>query len=148
MSTWALRPILPRSTTFNGQIVFPMTGLYVPNSLKRYVESVDLTMGSGLLNKYTGFETAKYRSDSDNQLYTIATLAIMLVGDLPRWLQRLMLNLAKGCNGAGMELEFYDDWATMKQYTGRWTNAGDFVDSSELLCGGSIQFSAFSIQDI
>jgi len=50
--------------------------------------------------------------------------------------------------GAGITVDFYDDWATDKQYTGYWVNASDFVDNSELLCGGSIDMQCIEIQDV
>ena len=146
MPAWAIRPVLPSGASFTGQIVHNMTNVTIPNTLKRYVDSVTISESDAYLNKYTGFETKKYRIGNATGATVDASLSIMLVGDLPRWLMGLFESLARGCNGAGMELEFYDDWISSTQYTGRWVNAADFVDNSELLCGGSIDLAVFDMQ--
>ena len=125
-----------------------MTNLEIPNTLSRYVEEVQIVYAQRYVNKFTGFETKKHRFRSSSGSDQEADVSIMLVGDLPRWLCGLLCELAKGCNGAGMRLELYDDWISDKQYTGLWANAGDFVDNSELLCGASMYLKAFDIQDI
>jgi len=149
MPSWALRSVLPDGTSFKGEIVYPMTSLEVPNTFRKYVESLEVSYSDSLyVIKDTGFEHKKYQREATGGIKILATVSIMLVGDLPRWLMCLLINLAIGCNGGGMWVDFYDDWATDKQYTGRWYNAVDFVENSELLCGGSIELECFIIQAI
>jgi hypothetical protein len=148
MPSWALRAVLPTGSVFKGQLSYPMTAIEVPTALKYEIESVGIDYANLYENKNTGFEPKKYRVNSITGTAILATVQIMLVGDLTRVMQAILETLAKGCNGAGLYMDFYDDWISDKQYTGRWVNAGDFVDSSELLCGGSIEMSCFKIQDI
>lgn len=148
MPAWAIRPVLPSGYLFAGQLVYPMTAVTIPNTLKKYVESIELIEANEYMNKYTGFESKKYRVENTAGTAINTSISIMLVGNLPRWMSDLFQSLARGCNGAGMHLEFYDDFATTGQYTGRWVNAADFVDNSEALCGGSIDIECFIAQPI
>ena len=147
MPSWAMRPVLPSGSTFDGQLVYNMTNVEIPDSLVRFIENIDYTWPNRNIDKYTGFEKKKYRLEANTGTDFEVFVSIMLVGDLPRWLQQLFMAVAKGCNG-GMQMDFYDSWATYNQYTGHWTNAADFVDNSELLCGGSIDMAVFKVQDI
>ena len=148
MATWAFRPVLPAGATFTGQTVYGMTAVEVPSSLKRYVDSLDIQYQDIYVEKMTGFQSKKYRLKNTTGTPLQANVTIVLAGNIPRWLQQLFLTIAKGCNGGGMQVDFYDDWATDKQYTCRWVNAGDFIDNSELLCGGALELQAFEIQDV
>jgi len=148
MATWAFRPVLPAGSSFAGQTVYNMTAVEVPNTLLYYVDSLGIEYADIYINKMTGFETKKYRVKNTTGTSVQASLQLTLVGSLPRWLQQLFITIAKGCNGGGMQVDLYDDWATQKQYTCRWINAGDFIDNSELLCAGSLDLEAFVIQDV
>ena len=142
---WAFKPKLPDGATFNGEIVWPSTGMEIPDTFRLYVENVTYSIRNQFDVKYTGFETKKYKIQNTNErLYRF-----MLVGDLPRWMQDALLRLAVAMNGAGMILQFKDNWISgtdesFTTYDGRWLNAGDFVDNSELLCGGSIEYLAYT----
>lgn len=148
MATWAFRPVLPAGSSFNGQTVYNMTNVEVPNTLKRYVESLEIVYADIYINKMTGFESKKYRIKNTTGTSIQASLRLTLIGSLPRWLQQLFVTIAKGCNGGGMQVDLYDDWTSDKQYTCRWVNAGDFIDNSELLCSGSLDLEAFVIQAV
>lgn len=148
MATWALRLVLPAGASFNGQIVWPMTNIEFPNTLKKYTQSVRIVEHSNNLTKHTGFESKKYRIAASTGTDYDIDLSIMLVGDLPRWACELLRDMAVGANGGGIEIQFYDDWITDYQYRGRWVNAGDFVDNSEALCGASIDILAFEKQAV
>ena len=148
MPSWAFKTTVPSGISFDGQIVYDSTLLQIPNTLKKYVQSIDVYHTSYNLVKHTGFEAKIYRKKNTSGTDLEAELSIMLVGDLPRWLQAMFVSLARACVGAGITVDFYDDWATDKQYTGYWVNASDFVDNSELLCGGSIDMQCIEIQDV
>jgi hypothetical protein len=143
-SVWTLKPKLTDGASFNGELVWPSTNLEIKYGFKLYVENVKVTFKNKFDLKYTGFESKKYKIQNGNE----KLFDIMLVGDLPRWLQDALLRLAIAMNGSGMILQFYDDWVTGTElvpitYEGRWLNAADFVDNNELLCGGSIRYLAY-----
>lgn len=148
MPAWALRAVLPSGASYNGQMVHDMTSLTIPNTFKKYVQQVSFDIPGGVLDKYSGFETKKFRVQNDTGVKLAGSVNIMMVGNLDKWMQFHLVSLAKGCNGCGMHIEFYDDWMTDTQYTGRWVNAGDFVDTSEILCGASIDLQIFDMQGI
>ena len=142
--SWSLKPKIPDGYSFDGEIVYTTTGIEISPLLKGYIESINLTGINQYDNKYTGFESKKYQIANSNE----KRIQIMLVGNLPRWLCDSLESLAKAINGAGMILHFYDDFFTGTTesaitYECRWLNAGDFVDNSEILCGGSIELYAF-----
>jgi len=146
--SWTLKPKTPTGDTFSGQMVWNSTVIEIPTTFKEYVESVEHTIKSQYINKYTGFETKKYsiRDSSEHHF------SIMLVGDLPRWVRDLLHVLAISMNGAGMILQFDDTWITSTTstvYDCRWINAGDFVDNSELLNGASMELISYdSVESI
>ncbi len=140
---WTLKPLIPSGYSFDGEIVYPSENLEVDTTFKQYVENVRHKIRPQFQNRYTGFETKKYRvADSSEHVFNI-----MLVGNLPRWLQQLLNRLAVAVNGAGMVLQFDDTWMTTDSsiiYHCRWVNAGDFVDNSILLQGGSIDLISYT----
>jgi hypothetical protein len=148
MPAWAIRPVLPSGVAFNGEIVYNSTLLDVPNTLKKHIESIEIRYSEYNLVKNTGFEHKKYRVKNTGSTSAEAEMSIMLVGNLDRWVQSIFITIARACHGSGMLIEFFDDIATDKQYIGRWVNAGDFVDNSELICGGSIDLVITKITEI
>jgi hypothetical protein len=144
--TWALKPVIPDSIVFGGEMVYPSTNIEIPDTFRNYVEHARFEVKPQFINKMTGFETKKYKTGFVSE----AKFSIMLVGNLPRWLQQSLHRLAISMNGAGMVLQFKDNWisgtdASPVTYECRWNIAGDFVDNSELLCGGSMELHAFGI---
>ena len=143
---WALLPRTPTGATYDGNLVWNSTNIEIPDTFRQYVESINHSIKPMYINKYTGFETKKYyiRDSSEHRFM------IMLVGNLPRWLQEALKRLAIAMNGAGMILQFLDNWVTgtdasSTTYNCRWVNAIDFVDNSELLCGGSMELVSFTL---
>jgi len=145
---WMIRPVLPAGTSFNGQMVYNMTNFELDDTFAKRVDSMSISKPGKYVNKYTGFETTKYRILNTTGNDITSYISIMLVGNLDRWWCQALHRLAIGINGAGMEINFRDTWATAKQYRGKWVNAGDFVDSSELLCGASMEIEAYEEQSI
>lgn len=144
--SWSLKPYIPDGYLFEGQMVWPSTDIEIPD-IKKFVESVSIRKRSKYVNKYTGFETKKYQIEGDTD---IISFNINLIGILPKYLADLFLRLANATNGAGMIIMFYDDWITGTEvspvtYYCRWTNAGDFVDSSALLSGGNLQLISYGL---
>lgn len=148
MATWAFRPVTPAGSSFSGEMVYNMTNVEVPNTFCRYVDSLSVVYPNYNINKESGFLRKKYRRKAASGDDVEAEVSLMLAGDIPRWLRELLETIAKGCSGGGMHVDLYDDWATDKQYTCRWVNSGDFVDNTELLCGGSMDLLAFKIQSV
>ncbi len=143
---WALKPAIPDSITFGGELVYPATDIEVPDDFREYVENACFEIKPQFINKMTGFETKKYKTDTPSEV----KMSIMMVGNLPRWLQQNLQRLAIAVNGAGLEIQFLDNWisgtdSSSITYNCRWENAGDFVDNSELLCGGSLLLHAFGV---
>ncbi len=142
--TWSLKPKIPDGFSFDGELVYSSTSIEISPLLKGYIQSINLAGMDQFDLKYTGFESKKYKVANSNE----KSIRIMLVGNLPRWVCDSLESLAKAVNGAGMIIQFYDDFFTGTEaspitYECRWLNAGDFVDNSELLCGGSIELFAF-----
>jgi len=143
--TYQLKPKLPTGATYgSGQITFPTTNIEVSSDFKNYVETIDIEIRPMYIMKYDGFDAKKYKAHEEN----IRSIDIMLVGNLPRFLHEQLYQLAIATNGAGIAIEFYDDFATGTDaspisYTCRWVNAGDFVESNVIQNGGSIQLIAF-----
>jgi len=142
--SWSIRPKFPTGTTFDGEITWTSTDIEIPDNIYLQLESTNIVIGSQFVNKNTGFEKKKYKKHDNSYV----EYSIMLVGNLPYYLKELLLRLAAAVNGAGMILEFKDNWCmgtinSPIQYECRWTNAGDFVENSELLCGGSIKLLCF-----
>lgn len=145
---WMLRPKLPSTATFSGQIVYNSTGFEVDTSLRKYIDSAGFEIISPYVIKNTGFNKKKYMT---SDMSTI-NYSIMLVGNLPFWMHQTLIRLAIAMNGSGMIMEFRDSFlsGTLDSpvtYNCRWTNAGDFVASSELLHGGSIELIAYTLPE-
>jgi len=143
--SWALKPKLPDGASFSGQIVYPTTDIEFPDTFKNLVEGVRFGIVDQYLIKETGFEKTKYRRHDESQ----KEMQIMLVGNMPRWASELLTRIATAINGPGMILQFYDDWVTGSSaspitYECRWINAGDFVENSHILTGGSLDLIIYS----
>lgn len=148
MPTWAFKPVLPSASVFSGQIVYQSTNINFPNTMKKYVDSVRIFRNSNYANKYTGFETKKYKINANSGNDYDIDINIVMVGNLPFNLFQILRNIAVSINGAGMEVQFYDDWITDKQYRGHWVNAGDFVDNNYIHYGASIQLACYEEQAV
>lgn len=145
--TWAFKTVLPDSATFNGEMVFDSPDLEVDNDIKRFTESAEYSIKQYII-KHTGFEKKKYKNtDASN-----ANISITLVGDLPFTWHQILLRLAIAINGAGCTLQFKDTWISGTStspiiYDCRWLNAGDFVETSELLNGGTMELEAYTMPE-
>lgn len=148
MATWVFRAVLPAGATFSGQIVYDATNINVPTKCKRYIQRVSIERPASVEIKYTGFESKVYRVRNDSENDVLALVSVDTAGDLPRDLYDNFRAMAVGCNGAGMEVQFYDDIASTKQYRGRWINAGDLVESNVIHSGVSLQLACFEVQSI
>jgi len=142
---WTLKPTAD-GVAFGGETVWPSTYLEISDSFKYYVESVSYKTNNQYVNKLTGFVTKKYKVNDADKIYIDITLA----GNIPHWLVDALFSLAQSMNGAGMILQFKDDWINGTEsvpitYDCRWTNSTDFVDSSSLLSGASMQLLAFNV---
>jgi hypothetical protein len=59
------------------------------------------------------------------------------------WLCDRLRRFAYGANGAGIFVEFYDDWITSFIYTGRWVNAGKVTENSMVNGAASIELDCW-----
>jgi hypothetical protein len=144
--SWALKPKLPDGVTFNGQLLYNSTHLEIEDTFSNYVQGVFNRKNSQYVIKYTGFQSKVYKKDDPVR----QIINITLVGNLPRWLFNALRTMAEAINGAGMILQFKDNWITGTEaspvtYTCRWANASDFVENNTLLMGGTMQLIAFNI---
>jgi len=145
---WMIRPVLPTGTTFDGQLLYNITEYEIESVFKKYIESVEFEVMPQFETKITGFTKKKYRKTNSSTI----RISIMLVGNLPFWIHQLILGLAIGCNGAGITIDFRDTFCsatvdTPVTYNCRWLNAGDFVENSELINGGSIDLVAYTLPE-
>jgi len=143
---WMLKPKVPTDDAFAaGKLVWTSTDIEVSTDLKLYVEEVITEIDNKIELKNTGFQKKKYRKEDTSN----TRISIMLVGNLPFWLEEILKRLAVAMNGSGMILQFKDTFANGTNddpitYDTRWINAGDFVENSELLNGGSMELEAFT----
>ena len=143
---WALKPKLPDGAVFGNEIVYQSTVVEIPDTFKLYVSSIQQSTNNQFVNKATGFETNRYKTNDADKI----SIDITLAGNIPHWLEDALKVLAQSMNGAGMILQFLDDWVngtTLQPvtYDCRWINAGDFVNNSTLLSGATMQLLAFNV---
>ena len=131
--------------TAAGEMVAPMDGYSIPIAARVYVNDFSVEYANKFLTKRTGFESVRHTVDLPSGTDILATLDVNFTGDCPAWLFNQLRALAVGISGAGLRVSFNDDWADNMQYTGVWTNAGDFVESFEGMFGASFQMQVFSV---
>lgn len=134
----AITPVFSGAYT-NGPIVYNVSNYTIGDNFKYYVDSMEVVYDSINDLQLSGFSNIKFLQNTYNIAETSGSISITLVGDLPKWLMQQLLQLSKAVMGGGMELSFTDAFATYKTYKCKWENAGDFVENSELLCGGTMQ---------
>jgi len=133
---------------FDGELVWTSTDLVVDESLKNYIENMEIVYRDNFTTNSTGFEKFKHKINSSSGTDIFIDISIQLVGSLPIWLMRQLTQLVKGVCGSGMQLYLKDNWWSDYQYTCRLLNAGDFVENSTLLCGGRLMFGAWERQSL
>lgn len=131
---------------YDGHMINNMTN-FVIDSFDKYIEEINIIYRPVYDYNLTGFETVVYLLNSNTVSNIVADVNIILVGDLPIQIMRQFMQLSKGTLGAGMDLTFIDDIATDRTYIGKWSNAADFVENSELLCGGELFLKCYNIYD-
>jgi hypothetical protein len=132
MPTWILRAVLPDGYTFNGEMVYPITDFEIPYSFKNQIDRVEFKEAPRFNLKINGFEYVQHQIESIETETIISKLSIQTIGSMPLWICDRLRIFSCGCNGSGMFLEFYDDWITNFIYTGRWINAGDIKENSDI----------------
>lgn len=126
------------SGTFGGEMIWRMSSYSIPDTIVKYIDSVEYVHRSRYINKRTGFETTKHTIHSTSDTDTLIDINITFVGNLTRQWMQALTQLAKGVNGAGMEITFRDDFWTDYNYQCRWVNAGNIIENSELICGAGM----------
>ena len=145
MANWTFRASVPTGVSFTGQMPYKMAGYEIVDDIKKSIQSISIRRANRYIVKHTGFEYIKYKAanvavDGDSNLVSIE---IMFIGNMERWAHDMLRRLAIGVNGSGMPIEFFDDIASSYTYKGYWVNAGDFVESSEILCGASMVLECY-----
>lgn len=131
---------------YDGHMINNMTNFVIDN-IDKHVETIDVSYRAAFDYNLTGFDSAIYLLNPNSANNVVADVTVMLVGDLPTHTMQQFIQLSKGILGAGMLLTFVDDIVTDRTYVGKWSNAADFVENSELLCGGSLLVEAYDIYD-
>jgi len=148
MASYVMRAVLPSGTSFDGQIVFDTTTFNIPTECRSQFASVTYSFVPAYVIKNTGFEPIKHRVANTSTTSVEVDVSIQLVGNAERRYVDLLREFAVAIMGAGMYIEFYDDWATDKVYTGRWINAAKFVENSEITGTGKIDFACWKYEDV
>jgi hypothetical protein len=143
MPTWLLRAVVPDGYTFNGEMVQPITNYEIPYEFKRQIDSVNFEETPRFDLKINGFEYVQHQINSKETATIICKVTIQSVGTLPMWLCDRLKRFAYGANGAGIFVEFYDDWITNFIYTGRWINAGAITENSTINGAVSIELDCW-----
>ena len=118
---------------------------FTVSDFKRYVESMSIVYSSIYDRITTGFSDTVYTINPTSNSFTLAEIEINLVGDLTFSLMQQLTQLAKGVLSGGMSLIFDDDFATNNEYYCKWANAGDFVETNEVIGGGVLMLSVYKI---
>lgn len=130
--------------SYSGQMIYNNTNFLVGDSFKKHIESVELAYDA--INKIdgTGFEDTGYLQNAVDSINSTGSIAITLVGDLPKETMEQLHQLAKACIGGGMSLSYYDIGSD-NTFKCKWENAGDFVENDELLCGGTMLLRFYEV---
>ena len=140
----AITPVFSGSYS-NGPLIYNNTNFAIGDNFKYYVEGLEIVYDSIWDRKLTGFSDVIYTQNAVDASHVSGSIAVTLVGDLPTWLMFQLIQLAKACLGGGMELSFNESWVTVKTYSCKWENAGDFVENNELLCGGNMSLKFYGV---
>ncbi len=124
--------------SYGGELVYEATSLLVDDDFIKYIESIEIVHDSTIDKQITGFSDVIYHLNSVTTEQKPGKLLVTLVGDLPKHRKQQLQQLAKACLGGGLSLFISDDIILGSVYYCKWENAGDFVENSELLCGGTI----------
>jgi hypothetical protein len=143
MADYIFRPYAG-GESFNGQIAYPDTTIDIPCDVKRYVDSIDVSESPQYLNKLTGFETIKQKISNSSGSLIETNIKIGLVAKLPDYYYRSFVLLANAINAGGLYLLFYDDICSDFEYTCRWLNTADFVESNVLYGSLSLDLVSFT----
>lgn len=141
----SLTPIFDGS--YAGDLIYNATQFAIAE-FKQYIESVDITYKSIYDRMTTGFDDTVYQLNSPTATNAVAEVSIGLVGDLPFSVMQQFIQLAKTVMGGGMTLIFEDDFATEKNYYGKWENAGDFVENNEVFGGGTLNLVVYKVTNV
>ena len=134
--------------SFSGQMIYPTANYKVAITNRVYIESVNIVYNKKYESKLTGLERVKHQIHTPDSNNSIVDIFITFVGNAPRQFTNQMIQLARAINGSGMDIDFCDDFGTNKIYRGKWINANDFVESSELLTGGTMHISCYYLEDV
>ena len=142
--TWLFKPDIPDTESFDGQMVYNIEDIEINETDKKYISSVGYKILGRNITKNTGFESITFQHKDLIEVLYIFTWS----SDLPHYLKNQLHRLAIGLNGTGAGLKFQDNFiagteSTPIIYTCRWKNAGDFVDNSEILCGGKMKLLSY-----
>lgn len=143
MATNLLVPVF--SGSLAGEMVYPVTAYVVPIAARAYVDSVSVAYRSKFITKFTGFQSVRHVIEPTTGTTILCEVAIAFTGDIPTATIHQLRALAHAVNGAGMDITFNDDWADNMAYTGKWINAGDFVESFEGHYGANIRMAVHTV---
>jgi len=133
---------------FVGDMVYNLSTMTVPDTIKKQIDTYVISYRPLHLAKHTGFDDFVYRIAPINSANAIIDLQIQFVGSMPIAYTDRLRRLAAGCAGAGVALLFRDDWVSNKIYTCRWSNAGDFVETSNNLSGAEMALESWEYSEI
>jgi len=131
---------------YSGHLIYTMTDYRIDN-IEKYIETMRIEYLESQDILQTGFNDIRYLLNSKTSVKIVASLSIDFVGDLPSSTMQYLTQLSKGCLAGGMTLLFIDNFATNYNYYGKWSNAGDFVENNELLCGASMNMIVHKINN-
>ena len=96
------------------------------------------------LLKQTGFTATKRKIAPTSGTSIMGQISITFVRDLTREMLQSLWNLAHALNGGGGLIAFRDAIMSDTTYTGKWINAGSFIESSTILGSGTMDIAYYT----
>ncbi|GAG37007.1 unnamed protein product, partial [marine sediment metagenome] len=102
---------------------------------------------SQYLNKHTGFETSRFHVANSSGAEVDTIIQVAMVSKLPEYYYNLFISMANAMNVGGLYLLFYDDICSDKEYTCRWVNTTNFVETNVLFGSITLELLSYSKVD-
>ena len=137
--------IAPVTTgTFNSQIAWQITSYVIPDTEERIVRSINVEFNPTYWVKQTGFTYTKRKISPTSGTSRIGRISVGFQGDLTRSIFDTLQGLARALQGGGGLVAFRDSIMSDTTYTGKWVNAGDFVETSSILGTGTMDIDFYT----
>jgi len=130
--------------SFAGQKAFSATNYDISDDYENIISSIRREDSPVYLLKQTGFTATKRKIAPTSGTSIMGQISITFVRDLTREMLQSLWNLAHALNGGGGLIAFRDAIMSDTTYTGKWINAGSFIESSTILGSGTMDIAYYT----